>query len=214
MRLRRRSTPPESVPLPGLEPVSREFGFDRGGPVDRWYIERFLDAHRADVRGRVLEVAESSYTDRYGDGQVTQSDVLYAKPGLPEATIVGDLTTGKGIPRDAYDCLIVTQTLPFIYDVAGAVRGIRDALVEGGVALVTVPGMLAGLTRRPARVGRLVAIHEPGHAAAVRRRVRRRRAARRPGTRQRAQRERVPVRLRARRSSATSSCATTTRSTS
>ncbi len=141
MRLRRRSTPPESVPLPGLEPVSREFGFDRGGPVDRWYIERFLDAHRADVRGRVLEVAESSYTDRYGDGQVTQSDVLYAKPGLPEATIVGDLTTGNGIPRDAYDCLIVTQTLPFIYDVAGAVRGIRDALVEGGVALVTVPGI-------------------------------------------------------------------------
>ena len=141
MRLRRRSTPPESVPLPGLHPVSREFGFDRGGPVDRWYIERFLDAHRADVRGRVLEVAERSYTDRYGDGQVTQSDVLYAKPGLPEATIVGDLTTGNGIPRDAFDCLIVTQTLPFIYDVAGAVRGIRDALVEGGVALVTVPGI-------------------------------------------------------------------------
>jgi len=42
--LRRR---PPWLTLPGLEPVSREFGFERGGPVDRWYIERFLDAHRA-----------------------------------------------------------------------------------------------------------------------------------------------------------------------
>jgi hypothetical protein len=136
--LRRRSP---SLPFPGLEPVSREFGFERGGPVDRWYIERFLHAHRADVRGRVLEIAERSYTDRYGDGEVTQSDVLYARTGLPDATIVGDLTTGEGIPREAYDCLIVTQTLPFIYDVAAAVRGIRDALTHGGVALVTVPGI-------------------------------------------------------------------------
>ena len=168
------------MPLPGLQPVSREFGFERGGPVDRC-IERFLDAHRADVRGRVLEVAERSYTDRYGDGQVTKSDVLYAKPGLLEATVVGDLTTGEGIPRDAYDCLIVTQTLPFIYDVSGAIRGIRDA-GPGRRGAGDGPGHVAGVTRRPARVGRLVAVHESGHAAAVRRRVRRQCAARRRHT--------------------------------
>jgi hypothetical protein len=135
---RRRDT---GLPFPGLEPVSREFGFERGRPVDRWYIERFLDAHRADVRGRVLEIAESSYTERYGDGAVTHGDVLYAKAGLPEATVVGDLTTGEGIAPGAYDCLIVTQTLPFIYDVAAAVRGMHEALAPGGVLLATVPGM-------------------------------------------------------------------------
>jgi hypothetical protein len=63
--------------LPGLEPVSREFGFERGKPVDRWYIERFLNEHRADIRGAVLEVAESTNTQRYADGQVTQSYVLH-----------------------------------------------------------------------------------------------------------------------------------------
>ncbi len=121
--------------------MSREFGFDRGGPIDRWYIERFLDAHRADVRGRVLEVAERSYTERYGDGAVTHGDVLYAAAGNPEATLVGDFTTGDGIPQGAYDCLIVTQTLPFIYDVAAAVSGIHDALAPGGVVLASVPGI-------------------------------------------------------------------------
>jgi hypothetical protein len=129
------------LPFAGLDPVSREFGFDRGRPIDRWYIERFLDAHRADVHGRVLEVAERSYTERYGDGEVTHGDVLYARAGNPQATIVGDLTTGDGIPQGAYDCMIVTQTLPFIYDVAAAVRGLHDALAPGGVVLASVPGI-------------------------------------------------------------------------
>jgi SAM-dependent methyltransferase len=126
--------------LPGLQPVSRQFGFDRGKPVDRWYIERFLAQHRADVRGAVLEVAESTYTDLYGDGQVTDSDVLH-HAGTDASTIVGDLTTGNGLPTAAYDCFICTQTLPFIYDVQAAVRGIANVLKPDGVVLATVPGM-------------------------------------------------------------------------
>jgi SAM-dependent methyltransferase len=131
----------ESVGLTRLEPVSRTFGFDRGKPIDRWYIERFLAAHAADVRGHVLEVAESTYSQWYGDGQVERSDVLHAAPGSPEATIVGDLTTGEGIPQSAFDCFVMTQTLPFIYDIAGAVRGVHRLLKPGGVVLATVPGM-------------------------------------------------------------------------
>jgi SAM-dependent methyltransferase len=126
--------------LPGLEPVSRRFGFERGKPVDRWYIERFLNAHRADVRGAVLEVAESTYTQWYGDGEVTRSDVLH-REGNDDSTLVGDLTTGEGLPQHAYDCFICTQTLPFIYDVHAAVRGMANVLKPGGVLLATVPGM-------------------------------------------------------------------------
>jgi SAM-dependent methyltransferase len=126
--------------LPGLEPVSRQFGFERGKPVDRWYIERFLNAHRADVRGAVLEVAESTYTQWYGDGEVTRSDVLH-REGNDDSTLVGDLTTGEGLPQHAYDCFICTQTLPFIYDVHAAVRGMANVLKPGGVLLATVPGM-------------------------------------------------------------------------
>jgi hypothetical protein len=126
--------------LPGLEPVSREFGFDRGKPVDRWYIERFLSEHRADVRGAVLEVAESTYTQWYGDGEVARADVLH-HTGNTDSTLVGDLTTGEGLPSARYDCFICTQTLPFIYDVHAAVRGIASVLKPGGVVLATVPGM-------------------------------------------------------------------------
>jgi SAM-dependent methyltransferase len=126
--------------LPGLEPASRHFGFDRGKPVDRWYIERFLSAHRADVRGTVLEVAEPTYTQWYGDGEVKRSDVLH-HTGNDESTIVGDLTTGEGLPAAAFDCFICTQSLPFVYDVHSAVRGMANVLKPGGVVLATVPGI-------------------------------------------------------------------------
>jgi SAM-dependent methyltransferase len=131
----------EAMGLSRLEPVSRMYGADRGKPVDRWYIERFLAAHSDDVRGRVLEVAETTYTEWYGGGEVTSSDVLHAAPGNPEATIVGDLATGDGIPSEAFDCFIMTQTLHVIYDIASAVRGTRNLLAPGGVLLATVPGI-------------------------------------------------------------------------
>jgi SAM-dependent methyltransferase len=141
LRRRRDRSPAEELGLHRLEPVSRTFGFERGKPIDRWYIERFLASHAADVRGHVLEVAEPTYTQWYGGDDVERSDILHAAPGNPEATIVGDLSTGEGIPEAAFDCFIVTQTLSHIWDVAGAVRGIHRLLKPGGVVLVSVPGM-------------------------------------------------------------------------
>ena len=75
-----------------VTPISREFGFDRGLPVDRYYIENFLTHHADDIRGRVLEIGDNSYTRRFGGDHVTKSDVLHVVEGNPQATIVGDLT--------------------------------------------------------------------------------------------------------------------------
>jgi Methyltransferase domain len=131
----------ERMGLTAGEPVSRTFGFERGRPIDRYYIERFLSEHADDVGGRVLEVAESTYTECYGGAHVTSSEVLHAAPGNPHATLVGDLTTSDGIPEEGFDCIILTQTLPFIYDIQGAVRGVHRALGPGGVVLATLPGL-------------------------------------------------------------------------
>src|SRR4029079_10147181 len=124
-------------PVLPRDPVSRTFGFDRGKPIDRWYIERFLKVHTTDVRGRVLEVAEDTYTRWYGGDRVTRSDVLHARPGHEGTTMVEDLTTGAGITESTFDCFICTQTLPFIYDVPAAVTGIRRLLAPGVVVLAT-----------------------------------------------------------------------------
>lgn len=122
--------------LDSTVPVSRKFGIDRGTPIDRYYIDEFIAQNRHHITGRVLEVGDPGYTRRYGSA--TKSDVLNVVDA-PGATIVGDLSTGAGIPKDAFDCIILTHVLPFIYDVHGAVRGCRDALAPGGVVLATVP---------------------------------------------------------------------------
>ena len=127
--------------LPGLEPLDRDFGKSRGKPIDRRYIHEFLWARRADVRGRVMEIADSGYTDYLGEGEVERCDVLHAVEGNPLATLVGDLETGEGIPRQAFDCIVLTQTLHLVYDVAAAVRTTREALKPGGVVLATLPGI-------------------------------------------------------------------------
>jgi len=128
------------LPLPA-NPASRKFAFDRGTPIDRYLIERFLESHAADIRGRVLEVGARGYTLQYGGDRIIQSDVLHAVAGNPEATIVGDLATGQGLSWGVYDCLVLTQTLHVIYDLHATVKNIHRMLKPGGAALVTVPGI-------------------------------------------------------------------------
>lgn len=124
-----------------LEPVSREYGFDRGTPVDRHYIEEFLARHAADVRGRVLEIKDDGYTRRFGGDRVERSDVLALEADAPRATLVGDLACAPDLPADAFDCAIVTQTLQLVYDVRAAVATLHRVLAPGGVVLATVPGI-------------------------------------------------------------------------
>jgi len=124
-----------------VSPVSRSFGFDRGRCVDRYYIEKFLSRHAADVRGRVLEIGDDRYTRMFGGDKVVKSDVLHAVEGNPHATIVADLTTGEGLTNETFDCIIFTQTLPFIYEYRAALRHLYRILAPGGVLLATFPGI-------------------------------------------------------------------------
>jgi SAM-dependent methyltransferase len=122
-------------------PVGSNFGLDRGTPIDRWYIERFLAAHAADIRGRVLEVGDASYSRRFGSG-VTRQDV-FDRPGGPVATLTGDLTVPGTLPEAAFDCLVITQVLQLLYDMPAAIGELHRSLAPGGVLLLTVPGVTA-----------------------------------------------------------------------
>ena len=124
-----------------LTPVSDNFGLDRGQPIDRYYIEKFLSRHAADIRGRVLEIGDPRYTRQFGGDKVTQSDVLHVNLQKPDVTIIGDLAGADHIPSDAFDCLILTQTLQYLYDVKAALTTCCRILKPGGVMLATFPGI-------------------------------------------------------------------------
>jgi SAM-dependent methyltransferase len=114
---------------------------NRGTPIDRYYVERFLARHSEDIGGRVLEIKDSFYTRKYGGGHVTTSDVLDIEENNRRATIIADLTRADDVPSNAFDTIICTQTLHLIYDATSAVETLGRILKPGGILLATFPGI-------------------------------------------------------------------------
>jgi glycosyltransferase involved in cell wall biosynthesis len=136
IRVRRTSVPRA---FHRLIPASKDFGYDRGTPIDRYYIERALAEHAPGIQGRVLEIKDDTYTRRFGGTRVTQSDVLDIAADNPSATIIADLRNAPQIPSDAFDCVIVTQTLQLIDELQSAVGTLHRVLKPGGIVLATMP---------------------------------------------------------------------------
>jgi SAM-dependent methyltransferase len=124
-----------------LKPVSSDYGSSRGLEIDRYYIEKFLAEHAADIRGHVLEIKHNAYTIKFGQERVTKSDVLHPVEGNPDATIIADLTRADHIPSDTFDAIIFTQTLQVIYDIRTTIAALHRILKPGGVLLASVSGM-------------------------------------------------------------------------
>jgi len=127
--------------ISNTEPVSRLFGFDRGTPIDRYFIEKYLKQHQKDIHGRLLEIADNTYSKKYGSN-VTAYDILHYDKSNDKATIIGDLSKPDSLPEGIIDCFICTQTLNFIFDVQKAITGLYKILKSnGGVCLCTVSGI-------------------------------------------------------------------------
>ena len=200
------SSPPRGLARFGamrrLRPVSEVWGYDRGTPVDRWYIQDFLRRFgQAPATPQETFAAECS---RWGR-RVRHCAGHSRRPGRddfdrcaprhganPKATVVGDLVTGEGIPVAAYDCIICTQTLHVLYDLPSAVRNLHSALRCPAVwPWSPSPGSPAAASRI-ATAGRLLASHQPVRRAPAQRGLRTAARARR-GLREPAHRHGVPA---------------------
>jgi SAM-dependent methyltransferase len=141
-RLRRLVKPPWLGPLRRVRPLSETWGIERGTPVDRFYIERFLADHAADISGRMLEVGDARYATQFGR-EVSGVDVVDIRSTNTAATIVADLSDAEAIPANTFDCFVLTQTLQYVADVDAALVHVRRVLKPGGILLGTVPGLSA-----------------------------------------------------------------------
>jgi peptidoglycan/xylan/chitin deacetylase (PgdA/CDA1 family)/SAM-dependent methyltransferase len=121
------------------DPVSRDWGYDRGVPIDRRYIDDFLAAHSSDVHGVVLEVQEDDFTQAFGGPRVAAHEVLDIDPSNGRATVLADLRLAPQLPPGAVDCIILTQTVHVIDDMAAALGECYRLLKPGGVLLATLP---------------------------------------------------------------------------
>lgn len=125
-----------------LTPLSERYGWDRGLPVDRYYIEKFLAFNKFDIKGDVLEIGDDFYTRKFGEDRVTNVDIFNHKDSsTPNTTIIGDITHAPHITSNTFDCIIFTQTLQLIYEVKSAILTLHRILKPGGVLLTTLSGI-------------------------------------------------------------------------
>jgi hypothetical protein len=101
-------------------PISRDFGWDRD-PHRLILCGKLPRLKSSDVRGRVLEIGDDAYSRRYGGSKITRQDVLHLDLKHPKATLLGDLTQPHVLPDEAFDCILLSQTLQLIFDLEKAV---------------------------------------------------------------------------------------------
>lgn len=89
----------------------------------------------------MLEVQDNTYTTRFGDDRVSQSAVVDIDATNPNATLIADLQLAGSLPRDSYDCIILTQTLHLLRRPGECVANCFAALRPGGVLLATAPSV-------------------------------------------------------------------------
>jgi SAM-dependent methyltransferase len=124
-----------------LTPVSSKWGGDRGTPVDRYYIQKFLAQHARDIRGTVLEIGNDRYCRQFGGDRVEKCEILHENERNPRASYVADLSDAPHIPDNYFDCIICTQTLMLFAEPVMALETIHRILKPNGVLLASVPGI-------------------------------------------------------------------------
>lgn len=112
-------------------------GRPRGTPIVRWYWEAFLNTHRADVRGRALELGATKTLTRIGGSTVTSVEALDLAGHAGEVSVVADLSRADHVPADAYDCFIIPFSTHVIYDIDAALYHAIRLLKPGGTLLVS-----------------------------------------------------------------------------
>lgn len=123
-----------------VKPLSTTYGFDRGTPIDRYYVDKFFSARRDRITGRVLEIQTTDHIRRYGSN-VTVAHTLDMNPAF-HPTYCCDLASAATVLTRSYDCFLLPNTLCFIRDIDAALREARRIVRPGGAILATVPGFV------------------------------------------------------------------------
>ena len=132
--------PPDSYDVP-KEPLSDDYGFDRGTPVNRRYIESFLTDHQSDISGSVLEVGDARYSEAFGNDSVASQTVVDIDTSNPKATLIADLGVNESLRPDRYDCILLVETLHLLPEPAACLENCWRALRPEGTLLITVPAL-------------------------------------------------------------------------
>jgi SAM-dependent methyltransferase len=128
--------------------ISNDFGFGRGKPVDRFYIESFIKQHTDKILGSCLEFGDTTYIDLFGKSVKDKYSFNYSsEPSQYKNNIMGDLTKIDTLSKNSFDCILCINVLNFIYDLPIAVEGLKKLIKPNGKIIITLAGVSSHISR-------------------------------------------------------------------
>ena len=128
--------------------LSSDFGFSRGTPVDRFYIDQFLTEHSNVITGKCMEFGDLSYIEKYGFSVTDKITFNYSEiNSMTGKNYTGDLSKTETMPSNIFDCIVCINVINFIYDIPAAMAGLYKILKVGGSVILTVAGPTAHISR-------------------------------------------------------------------
>ena len=122
-----------------LHPFSERWGLDRGGSIDRYYIDPFVRAAIAGKHGRFLEFGYPTYRRYVEPGNISQYDILDIDRENPEANIIADVESLSSASIGKFDVIICTQVLQYVQHPARAINVMHELLKPSGLLVLSVP---------------------------------------------------------------------------
>lgn len=117
-------------------PLSKKFGIERGTPIGRYYIDKFLKEHSSSIRGRCLEFGNPTYKSYFPNA--SKYEIISVRED-PNVDIVADVHNSSSLPVEIYDSIICTQVFEHLSHPHIAAKSLYSMMKPGGVLLFTVP---------------------------------------------------------------------------
>lgn len=122
-------------------PFDPMFGFTRGTPIDRYYLDRFIERIRPEVRGAVLEIGGSrANRERYRFDAATEYRAMDIKRS-PDVDLVGDVHDRGLIPPGTLDAIVIFNVLEHCARPWVVADNLRAWLRVGGKVFAMVPSV-------------------------------------------------------------------------
>lgn len=117
-------------------PYSRNFGLERGSPVGRYYVEKFLRENADYIVGRCLEFGEPRYKPYFPKVREYEITDVVQRPGVK---YVCDIHEPQGMPKNHFNAVICTQVFEHLAYPEKAAKSLFEIMAPGGVLLLTAP---------------------------------------------------------------------------
>lgn len=121
----------------GILPLSRNFGVERGTPVGRYYIDKFIVSNCNTVSGDFLEFGAVARYKKYFNKHISYDTIsIFDEEGI---TYVADIHNISELPDKKFDCIVCTQVFEHLKSPETAALSLYYLLKEKGVLLFTAP---------------------------------------------------------------------------